>query len=66
MDGMISSTVVEGSMTRAMVLEYLEFSAVCSPSSYASPSPNLMLIDEKDISFILQKNLGNLCQFCVT
>jgi hypothetical protein len=28
MDGMISSTVVEGSMTRVIYLEYLEFSVV--------------------------------------
>ena len=28
-DGMVSNTVVEGSMTRAMYLEYLEFSVVC-------------------------------------
>ena len=29
LDGMISCTVVEGSMTRAMFLEYLEHSVVC-------------------------------------
>jgi hypothetical protein len=28
MDGMISNTVVEGSMNRAMFLDYLEFSVV--------------------------------------
>ena len=30
-DGMISNTVVEGSMTRVLYLEYLEFSVVCRP-----------------------------------
>jgi len=29
MDGMIATTVVEGSMTRALFLEYLEFTVVC-------------------------------------
>jgi hypothetical protein len=28
-DGMIASTVVEGSMTRALFIEYLEFTVVC-------------------------------------
>jgi hypothetical protein len=28
-DGMVSNTVVEGSMTRDLFLEYLEFSVVC-------------------------------------
>jgi len=28
-DGMVSNTVVEGSMVQAMYLEYLEFSVVC-------------------------------------
>jgi len=28
LDGMISSTVVEGSMTRALFIEYLEYSVV--------------------------------------
>ena len=29
MDGMVASTVVEGSMTRALFVEYLEFTVVC-------------------------------------
>lgn len=29
LDGMISNTVVEGSMTRELFLEYLEFTVVC-------------------------------------
>lgn len=28
MDGMVASTVVEGSMTRALFIEYLEFTVV--------------------------------------
>ena len=28
-DGMIASTVIEGSMTRALFIEYLEFTVVC-------------------------------------
>ena len=29
MDGMVASTVVEGSMTQALFVEYLEFTVVC-------------------------------------
>ena len=41
MDGMIASTVVEGSMTRALFIEYLEFTVV---SHKIQPLPKFTLM----------------------